>query len=61
MESSQQTYVGLENLSRKPLQHIFNVTSFRLPRRRGRRKIVAMKTSSRHLEDMSGRRLEGIS
>ena len=51
------------------LQDVFSVTILRLPRRLedvmwrrlGRRKIVALNTSSRRLEDMSWRRLENIS
>ena len=42
----------LQDMCWKRLQHVFNVTILRLPRRLGRQKIVALKTSWRRLDYM---------
>ena len=39
----------LQGISWRRLEHVFSVTILRLPRRLGRRGIVTLKTSSRHL------------
>ena len=60
-ETSQQTFVGLDDVFKTSSRHVWKTFSTRLqrishlPKRLGRRKIVTLKTSSRHVWKMSWR------